>query len=815
MKKITPSKKVFERGITTFLVCLFFLSPISMSFSHKTTGLSDGVRSSLMITYNVSKVEAQLSNDNGFGPTTDPIQGGLDGTTNNVDYTSVNSPSYVPSTDPPISNGPNGSQGASTQSSAQNSATDPNTVVGQAGATGKGTTNDKRQEHNFIVQLLGNLILGIGAMCLLVGGEILDLSIRYLVFEMGDMINANSFGGAINNLWTLIRDICNLAFIFGFIYLGIRTIFDPESASVKRTLARIIIGALLINFSLFIVKFVVDFSNFTAFKIYQAMTSGSGSISGAILEEMGVTSFYSSKVSPQDFARTTGGGAFWFYVIGALMLMVAAVTFFIAAVMFIVRFVVLIFLMLGSPILFAAPVFPKFEQTASMLWGKLFSNAFFAPVYLLLLLMCIKVVHGLMASMSTPKQMISDTLMHAPTVDSYAVILNYVVIIFFLIQSLLIAQKMGAVGGDTAVSAFHGMRKSAQGYMGRGIMRATGAGEYLEKLQKNSTNATVARVAGSLVGAKFGSGRSYADTHKEDKEMEARKNRQKQVSNISTAVANSTEAEKEYNKVHAAGSGATQAQKNAARTAHHAAKIELEQKLSNASTEQTLELLKKHKGDSNGRKAILANLSASQFDGLMKVEADKLDDQQKANMRQERSAAIEERLIATENQKRHDTANAGGSAFVAATFTDAIQKASGKDLDSLEFSKVVANAGLLSNKQIDDMSLSTTAKSLVINARNTALTTEFAGGAGATAIFKRIASETERAKLPGNILKDPASAMYLSQGVLTKMLDNDGIFDSDRAKIRGNVETVWLANPNKRDAFKKFFDTTPAGQQYI
>lgn len=475
--KFTPRKNAFTKGILGILVSVFFLSPISMTFSPKTKGLSDEVLSSLIITSNISKVEAQSSNDNEFGPTMNPLQDGLDGTTNsNRDYTSVNSPYYVPSTDPPISNGPNGSPSASTQSSAQTATADPKgSPTDQAGATTKNPPENGKTEQNKVIQFLGNILLGIGAFFAMLTGTLLDASLKHLVFEMGVMVNQNSFGGSITQMWTLLRDICNLLFIFGFIYLGIRTIIDPESATVKRTLARIIIGALLINFSLFIVKFVIDVSNFTALKIYQAMTDGTGSVTGAIMQIMGVSSFYSSDMKPVDFTNITTAGGLWFYVMGALMFIVIAVTFAIAAVMLIVRFAVLIFLMLGAPLLFAAPVFPQLESIASGLWKKLFSNAFFAPVYLLLVLISIKLMEGLVISMKGG--ILASQLGAPPTsVDAYSMVLNFLIIIFFLIQSLVIAQKMGAVGGDTAVSAFHGVRKSAQVKMGNATAGLVAAG---------------------------------------------------------------------------------------------------------------------------------------------------------------------------------------------------------------------------------------------------------------------------------------------------------------------------------------------------
>lgn len=856
--KFTPRKNAFTTGILGILVSVFFLSPISMSLTRSAVERGSDVPVEIGLSYRVSEVYAQnmpsdgtenvpdgstnntsyqnfpYANDdntsisntsnssfqntqNPFGPNTSdttayPING---------NYTSVNDPNYAPSIDSNISNGPPGTPpDAPLWDPVKQAAADQATQGSpeeQTKANPKNPPVNEKTEQNKVVQFLGNIILGIGAFFAMITGTLLDTALKNLVFGMGVMVNAKSFGGSITQMWTLFRDICNLLFIFGFIYLGIRTIIDPESATVKRTLARIIIGALLINFSLFIVKFVIDVSNFTALKIFQAMTNGTGSISGVMFHIMGLSSYFSPDMKPIDFTNVVSGG-FWFYVMGALLFIVAAVTFAIAAVMLVVRFVVLIFLMLGAPLLFAAPVFPQLESIASSLWKKLFSNAFFAPVYLLLVLISIKLMEGLVASMAgAAPGGLANQLGSPPTsVDGYSIVFSFIIMIFFLIQSLTIAKKMGAVGGDTAVSAFHGVRKSAQGYAGRAALRA-GYGKYtvggaLDRLQKNTTSPTIARVAGSVTGAKFGSSRSYSDTEKEKKEFDRRKAHQEEVGKISSAVAESARMDAEYARVHAPGSGATQAQKDTARTNSDTAKMEMEQAMNSASTEQTLALLKKHKGEAE-RSVILGNLSASQFDGLMKVDAEKLDDSEKNKLRQTRSTAVQQRLVDTENRKEV----AAGRAPTA-TIASVIGKADAKDIDAIGFDEAYKHAGRLTSKQIDDMSLSTTAKARLKDKRKADLITEFntgGAGAGASTLFGRITSETERAKLPGDILKDSASAKFLTQGVLTKMLDNDSVEATDRATIKGHVETVWATDPAKTASFKKFFKNTPAGQQYV
>jgi hypothetical protein len=320
----------------------------------------------------------------------------------------------------------------------------------------------------YIGSFIGNLILSIAAFFTWVAGHMLDASLKYVVFEMGSLINDSGFGLAIDNIWIIIRDICNLAFIFGFIYLGIRTIIDPESASVKRTLTQIIIGALLINFSLFIVKFVIDFSNLVSFHVYNAMISGSGSLSMKIFDMLGLVTFYNDGVKAASLSDMSAGGMIWYYIMGALLLFIAAFVFFAAAILLIVRFVALIFIMIASPVLFAATVFPKTEEYSKKLWGHLISYSLFAPLYLLLTLVTILLMGGLLPVLMPLGPNMSDVLTNSKAkTDAFTVFIAFTVMIFFLVESLLIAKKVGGAGSDFAMKKAGAITMGGAAFMGR------------------------------------------------------------------------------------------------------------------------------------------------------------------------------------------------------------------------------------------------------------------------------------------------------------------------------------------------------------
>ena len=353
-------------------------------------------------------------------------------------------------------------------------------------------------------QFIGNTVLSLASYFTWVGGMLLEVSMKKLVLEMGSWINNDSVGQAIDSIWRTIRDICNLAFIFGFIYIGIRTIIDAGNSDTKRWLASIIIGALLINFSLFFAKIIIDASNYLAIEVYNSMTSGQEfNLSYTFAEKMGISTYFNPPTDSEKFANLTVGGTWSFYLMGAVVFMVAAFVFAAGGVLLIIRFVALILIMIFSPILFAATVFPGTEKYAKDLWSKLISYSFFAPVYLLLLLISIRMIEAVSKALKTGSM--SDALTGASfggsSVDSYTVILNFAIAIFFMIMSLQIAQKMGIAGADKVLSTGNALRNKAQSWAGRNTVGklAKGTLGVYEGINSRAQNTRTGRVVGTAL----------------------------------------------------------------------------------------------------------------------------------------------------------------------------------------------------------------------------------------------------------------------------------------------------------------------------
>ena len=96
-------------------------------------------------------------------------------------------------------------------------------------------------------------------------GTLFDTAIVFSISGQAMDTSANSM---IAVGWTTIRDLINLFFIFILLYAAISTILQYGNFQLKNVLAKIIIAALLINFSLMIGKMVIDASHILAWEFY-------------------------------------------------------------------------------------------------------------------------------------------------------------------------------------------------------------------------------------------------------------------------------------------------------------------------------------------------------------------------------------------------------------------------------------------------------------------------------------------------------------------------------------------------------------------
>ena len=340
--------------------------------------------------------------------------------------------------------------------------TDASVAAAQAAAAAQAqaTADSVGQFDDPVLQFLHKYILtGIGSFVAYTG-KAFDYAIEEYIIGFGNLYINKNVGAAIDSLWSTVRDIFNLTFIFGLVYIGFKMILDSSDSNARKMLISLIGAALLVNFSLFITKFVVDFSNIAASQIYEAFGDTDSldfSITNGFMTMMGVGEIMKVKMT---------ASAGYAYIVGMLIVFAVLIYVFLAgAIMIIIRFVVLCIYMVFSPMMFLGWVFPAMQGHSSKYWKGFLNQAFFAPAFIFMLYLSYRVTYTFNYTMKDWGHFFGQGVADPVGVDG--LIPFFAMVVIFLLASIMVAKNMGAVGAATAISVGNKMRSSAQGVMYR------------------------------------------------------------------------------------------------------------------------------------------------------------------------------------------------------------------------------------------------------------------------------------------------------------------------------------------------------------
>lgn len=547
------------------------------------------------------------------------------------------------------------------------------------------------------LSFIGNFLLNVASIFTWAGGMLLEGAIRFFVVDMVESAPLP----VINAVWAVVRDICNLLFVFGFLYLGFQMIFDPHSAEAKRTLSHIIIGALLVNFSLFFVKVIIDVGNYIAVSIYNAGTAAvdGASIPAAIVQALGISAFWGTGVpntDPTVMDNLGGWGGVAYYIMAAIFLLVCAFVFAMAALMLVTRFVTLILILMASPILFAGTAFPQTQHFVQELWHKLVTSTLFPSVFLFMMFISVKILDFLKTGIPDAAGNKASALQGSVTF--LPVVAFFCGSIFVLIQALQVSRKI-AEGGHDAIS--HLTQHAHDSF--RGFMLRNSVGRAGRAAHHSYEAGSAARARGNAFGkavqwgldrtidrgirhtlhnaetAKFGSHYSLADIEKDSKERDAHRTKHQQEHDTEHAIQHSAVDHPTDPNL----------------------KIEMERAIANSSTEQLLTLMKDMRDKPEKQAeyhALIASMTQSQFENVMK-KTDDLNDGERAAIR-----AVRQNNIGHNYEvKPHSSSDAGYKNATPAKKPGKIKDMSAGELESLGFNTLRDYSAFLSSKQIDDL----------------------------------------------------------------------------------------------------------------
>lgn len=233
--------------------------------------------------------------------------------------------------------------------------------------------------------------------------QILDFFISFSISSSSYQNSNNTF---VERGWSIIRDIANVAFIFMLLYIAIKHILQAGSSETKKLLKSLIIAALLINFSLFFCKIIIDSGNILARAFYNNIEMVNDDnpdykdISVGIVKQFEPQKLF----SPTFFKQVAAPGRpsdqpnyGWIFVMQMIMMalnIIIGFMFLSTFLLFAARVIGLWLLMIFSPIAFVSLALPNSgEMLGELGWSnwlkQMVSLSFMAPVFLFFLFLLI------------------------------------------------------------------------------------------------------------------------------------------------------------------------------------------------------------------------------------------------------------------------------------------------------------------------------------------------------------------------------------------------------------------------------------------
>lgn len=332
--------------------------------------------------------------------------------------------------------------------------------------------------------------------CLLQGvASILEIGLRlvsYLITAASAILNivigiqnkAFHDQPLVNIGWKLARDVVNIFYILFLLIIAISTILRFASYGMKQLLWKLIISALLVNFSLPIAGVIIDVSNALGNSFYQNMGTitqdGSHDVSATIIKGFQPGKIY----QPGPRSALELGGSYERLIniiialaMGILLEIVAAFVIFAGAFLLVIRIVALWIVLILSPFAFLFWVLPRTSSISNRWFEALFNQSFFYPAYMFFLYLVFKAIDGgVITSLVGGSRLdsnITDSLIQGGSAGASELsskpelVLGFITLGILLVASLVAAKEMSAHGAGAAIGFGKSAGKSLQGYAGR------------------------------------------------------------------------------------------------------------------------------------------------------------------------------------------------------------------------------------------------------------------------------------------------------------------------------------------------------------
>ncbi|HUC88862.1 MAG TPA: hypothetical protein VMR49_02420 [Candidatus Paceibacterota bacterium] len=335
---------------------------------------------------------------------------------------------------------------------------------------------------------------------------------RFFDFVFAYSISDSSYRSAfVVQGWGLVRDFCNMFFIFVLLYIAFATILNLQGFKTKEMIINVVIIGILINFSLFATQVIIDTSNILARVFYnsnaititQNSTAGTGlgTVTAGPNGELPLSAALVNKVNPQNLIinanqvgylpdkggvgnkdkTTLGTGTFILVTLLATAVNIVGLMVFLSVgLIFVARVVGLWLAMIFVPLAFFSYTVPAMQGLDYIGWKKWWPEtlklAFLAPIFIFFLYLILKFLDTGLSLINAQGQ--------SGLAFVVSIMLPFIFIMVLLMKAKDVARTMSGTMGQGIVD---GVKKYGGMAAGAGLGVAAFAGR--QTIGRLATNA--------------------------------------------------------------------------------------------------------------------------------------------------------------------------------------------------------------------------------------------------------------------------------------------------------------------------------------
>lgn len=387
-------------------------------------------------------------------------------------------------------------------------------VTGSASGTTNTGGNTPTQPVNPYTCTIGTLASCIPYFIFSITSAIFSLiiSIAAWIIQVGLQLSLNVYNSpAIQNGFGICLAIANLMFILVIIVIAIATILQSDSYGYKKTLWRLVVAAILVNFGLVITAPIINFANSMTSYFMTSITGGTNGVTLFVNQLAQATSPAAPDQAPttncpqanaanaqapgvlsqselqqmcaqanQNSQQPSAGTVFTQSMLGLFFgitfKFIVALAFLCIGVLLFVRYLWLAILLILLPFAWLTWIFPNFKKEFGKWWSNFIKWTFFAPaaMFFIWLAMLINqkgyltqvgntgVQNG--QALNSPATSLAIAMGNSAVLNQF---MNDIIILAIMVGGLIAASSMTGKAGSFVVEQAKGVSNAVTGYVGR------------------------------------------------------------------------------------------------------------------------------------------------------------------------------------------------------------------------------------------------------------------------------------------------------------------------------------------------------------